>query len=402
MDVKEKARAAAPGVKRLLAALLAGAGLLAAALLLTGLGGAPAYRPLRIGVTLGSTGRHADTSNQQLHGFLLWSMHVNTRGGILGRPVQLLVRNDEGDPQKALKFYEEFIQEERVDLLFGPYSSRITQAVAPLAEKHGYPLISSGGAADRLWDSGATLLFGLYTQAGRYPLGFLELLLQQGLQRLAVMTFPGPFPEDAARGVGKWAERLGLALVSQQTFAGPDADLSVGMDRAQKSGAEAVLVCGYAQEAEAARRALDAAGWRPRAFFATVGPTLEGYGERLGPLAEGTFSSSLWEPTLPYEGVAQFTRDFQEQFGYTPSYHAAGAYAAGQILAQAVAKAGSAERRRVAEILAGLDAVSVIGRFGVDKRGVQTRHFPVVIQWQQGRKQIVWPREMATAEPRFN
>lgn len=401
MDVKERARAAAPGVKRLLAALLVLAGL-GAALLLTGMGGAPAYRPLRIGVTLGATGRHVDTSNQQLHGFLLWSMHVNTRGGILGRPVQLLVRNDEGDPQKALKFYEGFIQEERVDFLFGPYSSLITQAVAPLAEKHGYPLISSGGAADRLWDGNPTLLFGLYTQAGRHPLGFLEILLQQGVERLAVMSFPGPFPEDAARGVGKWAERLGLAVVSRQTFAGPDADLSAGVAQARKSGAEAVLACGYAQDGEAVRRALDAAGWRPRAFFATVAPTLESYGERLGPLAEGTFSSSLWEPTLPYEGVAQFTRDFRNQFGYTPSHHAAGAYAAGQILAQAVAKAGSTERRRVAEALAGLDTVSVIGRFGVDKRGMQIRHFPVVIQWQQGRKQIVWPREMATVEPRFN
>ena len=59
----------------------------------------------------------------------------------------------------------------------------------------------------------------------------------------------------------------------------------------------------------------------------------------------------------------------------------------------------STERSAVADALSSLDTVTVLGHFAVDPRGMQLRHFPVTIQWQDGRKAVVWPRDLATAEP---
>jgi len=399
-------------MKRALAALILLAALVLATALATlirsgnpaGPGGNPSSRPhtqpVRIGVSLGLTGRYAAVAAVQEKGFRLWARQQNAAGGLLGRPVELLVRDDASTPDTAVASYKTFISEDRVDFLFAPYSSELTQAVAGLAGEHGFPLITSGAATETLWDSSPPLLLALLAPATRYAQGFLELLLQNDITRLALLTFPGIFPEEVTRGTTSWAARLGLNVVLRRQLTGLP-ELAPALEEARAAGAEALLLYGYPREAEAGRRTLQAVGWRPRAMFATVGPSLDSYGENLGELAEGDFSASNWEPDLPYPGTAKFSRDFQREYRQPPSYHAASAFAAGQLLALAVTKIGSMERRRVAEALASLDTTTILGRFAVDQRGMQLRHFPVIIQWQDGRRVVVWPRDLATAKPRF-
>ena len=83
----------------------------------------------------------------------------------------------------------------------------------------------------------------------------------------------------------------------------------------------------------------------------------------------------------------------------TPTYHAATAYAAGQILEKAVKKANSLERAKIRQALHNLDTYTVIGRYRVDPTGKQNKIFPLTIQWQERTKRIVWPEELATSKP---
>jgi branched-chain amino acid transport system substrate-binding protein len=102
------------------------------------------YPPIRIGVSLGLTGSCAEIGKLQEKAYRLWERDINTRGGILGRAVEIIVRNDQSDPEVAKGIYEDFIQKEKLDFVFGPYSSPITAAVAPIVDKHGYPTIAAG------------------------------------------------------------------------------------------------------------------------------------------------------------------------------------------------------------------------------------------------------------------
>lgn len=393
-------------MKRALAALailftLAAAAALAALVRPAGPPAGRAGSPLRIGVSLGLTGRLAEMSRMQEQGFRLWASRQNLAGGLHGRPVEITVRDDGGDPEAARRIYRDFISRDRMDFLFSPYSSDLTGAVSPLASEHGYPLLASGATADSLWDAGNPLLFGMLVPASRYAQGFLETMLQNGVTRVALLCFPGLFPEEVCRGARAWAERLGIATVFTRQVEGPDPALAEAVVQARASGAEALLICGYDKNAVAARRAVHESGWRPRAVFSTVGPSLHSYDDSLGALSQGDFAASMWEPELPYPGAAEFSREFVEKYGQPPSYQAAAAFAAGQVLAQAVDRAGSTDRRRVAEALAKLDTTTILGRFGVDLRGMQLRHFPVLIQWQGQHKAVVWPRDLATAETRL-
>jgi len=92
---------------------------------------------------------------------------------------------------------------------------------------------------------------------------------------------------------------------------------------------------------------------------------------------------------------------FSRFSGKIPSYHAGSAYAACQLIADAVRYTGSLDNSKLRNYIAALDTVTVIGRFKVDHDGKQIEHNPIIIQWQHGRKEIVWPSKMQTAPALF-
>ena len=115
--------------------------------------------------------------------------------------------------------------------------------------------------------------------------------------------------------------------------------------------------------------------------------------ERTVQFAQGVFGPSQWESNerIPFPGAQQFVADFKHRTGRLPSYHASAAYTASQILEQAVQDTRSLNHRKIRDFIIRLDRMTIIGRFKVDKSGRQIGHNPVINQWQNGRKEIVYP-----------
>ena len=118
--------------------------------------------PIIIGGSLGLTGKYAQMSEMKHKGFRLWEEYVNREGGLLGREVKIIIRDDKSSTDTAKEIYRQFIGKGEVDLVLGPYSSGITAAVMPLLESKGYPLLASGAASDTLWQQGYQYLFGIF------------------------------------------------------------------------------------------------------------------------------------------------------------------------------------------------------------------------------------------------
>jgi len=362
-----------------------------------------AAESIRIGLTLGLTGKYSEMSDMQMKGFKLWEKEVNSRGGILGRKVEFIIHDDKSDPQTAKSIYEHLILKDKIDLLFGPYSSEITEAILPITEKHGYPLLISGASADSLWQKGYKYVFGIYAPASKYTLGFLELLVKNDLQDVAIIHADDLFSKDIASGTKKWAERFGLNVVLYEGFKKGVENLDDIAKKAKASKAQALIVCGHFNESVNMRLSLKRINWYPKAYFASVGPAMSEFHGKLKSDANYVFSSSQWEhheeTTIP--GCKEFYHAYIQGYNEKPSYHAATAYAGGQILEAAIKHTGSIEREKLRAVLLSLDTITVIGRYGVDKKGKQIRHFNVIVQWQNGKKEVVWPEGLKTANPIF-
>jgi branched-chain amino acid transport system substrate-binding protein len=358
-------------------------------------GSVSAAEPIKIGGTLGLTGKYSPMSEMVSLGLKLWAKKTNDEGGLLGRPVKLIIYDDTSDPDTGEKLYRKLILEDKVDLVFGPYSSAITTAAARVTEKHGYSMLASGAASDTLWQQGYTHLFGVYIPASRYAYSFLKLLLRNGIKRLAIVHADDVFSSTVAEGTSKWAKRLGLKVVLNEEFKKGTRKLDDLAERIRSSGAEAIVVGGHFYESIDVRLGLANIGWYPRAYFATLGPAQQKYHDVLKDKAEATFTQSMWqEKGIRFPGSKDFADNFKITFGRDPSYKAAAGFASGQILAAAINQTGSLNKEKIRDALANMDTFTIFGRYGVDSTGMQVRHFALVTQWQKGSLEVVGPADM--------
>jgi len=378
--------------------------LLVFAVLLVSRAAPAAELPIRLGATVSLSGKYHEPSLMIRDAYQLWAEQVNQGGGLLGRPVELVLRDDESDPDRARPLYAQLLDEDKVDLVLSPYGSPLTLAASEVTEERGYVMLACASASEQVWARGHRYLFGMYATAKRYFIGFLDLMARRGMRSVAVIYESGVFHADVADGVEEWALRFRLTVARYKVESGKaDLEATVAALRNQQPPPDGVIISAYPELGHALFEAFGRDGSRPRLLGMTIAPTHPEFGRRYGPLAEGVFAPSHWEPDerIPFPGSREFVRRFQSVTGNLPSYHAGSAYAACQVLEAAVRHAGSLDQKALRDYIATLDTVTVIGRFKVDARGMQIGHNPILIQWQDGNKEIVYPTKMQTAVPRM-
>jgi branched-chain amino acid transport system substrate-binding protein len=356
---------------------------------------------IKIGVSLGLTGKYANMADMQKKAYFLWEESINKKGGLLNKEIKMIIEDDKSDKEVAKDIYNRFIVKDKIDFVMGPYSSGITEAVMPIAEKNRYPVIAAAAAADKLWHKGYRYIFGMFTPASRYAVGFLEMVAMKGINEIAIVYADDSFSLSMANGTKKWGTEFGLNIIFFEGFKKGNHDLTSLASKVKIANAPALVVCGHFNESVDMMKSFKKIKWRPNNYFATVGPAVPAFYKKLGKDAEMVFSSSQWAPEVKYrpDDHEIFLKPFKKKYNINPSYHAAVAFAACQILETAIRKTRSLEREKIRDVLATMDAMSIIGRYCVDNNGMQLKHFPTNIQWQNGVKKVVWPEEIAKAVP---
>ncbi|TVP45214.1 MAG: hypothetical protein EA350_09710 [Gemmatimonadales bacterium] len=371
---------------------------LAVAGLMAGCGAAEP--PIRVGATMSESGAYATQGIPARNGYRLCEAHVNETGGLLGRPVEFVIHDDASDPATAVALYERLISEEGVDAVMGPYGSTLTEAVAPVTERHRKVHISPLAATSSIWEQDRRYLFMVLPPAELFLAGLVDMAASRGLERIAVLEEDALFPRAAGAGAAELARERGLEVVFHERYPSGTDDFTAFLDRLR---ADDVQVFGMAASAlddfivmarQMREQGVDVA------MFGTSGAVSE-FQEALGETAEFAYGLSAWEPSLPNPGIDDFVEAYRSEFGQEPSFHAAGAYGSCQIFMEAIRTAGSLEADSIRDVLLALETTTVFGSYAVDERGYQVANRGTFIQWQDGEKVVVWPDDVATAAPRF-
>jgi branched-chain amino acid transport system substrate-binding protein len=128
--------------------------------------------PIRIGSSLSITGRQYSLQGGYCReGYLLCQKHVNAQGGVLGRPIELVIYDDGSDEKTAAHNYEKLITEDKVDAVLGPYGSAITEAVADVTEKHRMLMIAPTAGTSSIWEKGRRYLIMMLSPVESLPEG---------------------------------------------------------------------------------------------------------------------------------------------------------------------------------------------------------------------------------------
>lgn len=391
------------------------AGLLAAPFLLAHAGSALAQQPIRIGASLSETGSYARLGQTALRGYQLCIKQVDEKGGLVGRPVEFVFEDDKSQAATAAKIYEKLIAQDKVDALLGPYSSPITEAVANVNEKHRVAMVAGNAATTSIFKKGRRFIYMVFSPAEVYLEGLIDIAAKRGLKTVAIVYEDTLFPRATAKGTADLAKQRGLQVVLTEAYPKGTTDFTAVVDKIRGARPDVVAAATYFNDAVALTRALKKADVSPKMFGVTVGGDLPKFHETLGKDAEYVYGSSQWEEELvtlragglipiarQYPGAKEFVESYRKEFPEADlSYQTAAAYGACQILTEAIRRAGSLDAERIRDAVLKLDTHTIFGAFRVDQGGFQTAHKMVLFQWQDGKKVIVWPEDLAPGKPRF-
>ena len=386
------------------------------AMLVFALGGAAhAQTPIKIGASLSTTGSFAALGQNQLRGYQLCIKHANEKGGVLGRKLELLVEDDQSQAATAARIYEKLITQSKVDAILGPYSSPITEAVADVSEKYRMPMVAPLAATTSIFKKGRKFVFMVQSPAEVYLEGLIDIAAKRGLKTVAILSEDNIFSKAITQGTVELAKKRGLQVVLVETYAKGAIDFGALLNRVRAANPDVIAAATYFEDAVAISRQLKELNVNPKMFGVTVGGDLPKFYETLGKSAEYVYGSSQWEPELvtlragglipiarQYPRASEFVEAYQKEFaGADLSYQSAGGYGGCELLLEAIKRAGSLDAEKVRAALLKLELNTVYGGFKVDADGFQLAHRMLTFQWQDGKKVIVWPNEIAPGTPRF-
>ena len=359
--------------------------------------------PILVGATVSLEGKYSEPSFMVRKAFKLWEQEVNNQGGLLGRPVRLILYDDKSQKELVRKLYAKLINQDKVDLVFSPYGTPLTLVASEVSEQKKMVMLACAASGEKIWERGYKYVFGVYALANRYFIGFLDLIAREGLETITIIYENSPFHIGVAAGIESWSKRFGLNIAFKKSFTDANTELPNLLEKAIKVNADGLIISAYPPDGYRSLNLLKKAKYQTRALGITIIPTHPDFYKKAGHIAEGVFGPSQWEPDerIPFPGTEKFIETFSAYASKNPSYHAGAAYAACQILERAIVNTWSLDHNKIRDHIRAMDTVTVIGRFKVSHEGKQVGHNPILVQWQNKKKEIVYPTKMQTKPARF-
>jgi branched-chain amino acid transport system substrate-binding protein len=228
--------------------------------------------PVKIGVVASLSGPAADIGEDQLTGLELAADELNAGDGILGQPVELVVKDDGGDPTKASQAMRELVDEEEVAIVFGPTLSSPTLAAAPTAMDAGVLEFSTSVAPELGDPTEYPYFFRASPVATLQASTFLDYIEASGWSKPGMLAVNNALGSTNVEAFTAVAEEAGIELAGAEYAESGATDVSPQITNLRDNGADVVLVLSTATPDQvAAVNARNSVGWDvPMLGFSTM------------------------------------------------------------------------------------------------------------------------------------
>ncbi|HEX4422839.1 MAG TPA: ABC transporter substrate-binding protein [Kofleriaceae bacterium] len=355
-----------------------------------------------IGVITSLTGSTAAFGQAHKNGYAVAVAEINAKGGILGKPVELLYYDDQSKPDQAVQGVAKLVDQDHVPLILGAYSSENTRAIVPAVTQKHVPLLMPTATADNVMESGSPWVFRICAGADAYAAATLDFLKHNGDPKTIAIVYENTnFGQANDKSMKTAATAAGLTVVDEEAYQASSPDYKALLQRVAAKAPDAVYFASYLLDATTLLRQSEQVGLSPKfitsagtGFAAAEFPTEKGAGK----FAEYTFSVSQWLPTAKWAGSAEFDAAFTKLTGSHPAYHAMEAYASLLVAADAINGAKSDQPQAIADAIRKEKLATPFGPIAFDDKG-QNHHPVLITQVQGGQYKVVWPADAAEAKP---
>jgi branched-chain amino acid transport system substrate-binding protein len=364
---------------------------------------------IKVGAVVPLTGAFAGGGAQVERGYRYAVEAINDAGGVfveeLGTslPLELLLRDDESDPNRTTSTLEE-LNGEGVVAYLGGFGSPVHAAGTTIAEKNAIPYLGVATALQALHEQGYRYYFSPFPKSPDIAVSVYEmlnsLLPEDGRPtRVGIFAEATDWGEELGAGWTEEAAKHGYEIVFHETYAPGTTDFSDLIFKAQEAGVQALLSLPTPPDGFALFKQMGELGWKPEFSLVVRAADVPTWND-LGAVGDGVFLSAGWHPALGYPGIEPMNQRHIDEEGRPADPVVGGAYSIVQILADAIERAGTLDREAIRDAIAATDLDTVAGHITFREDGTSPITNPLM-QRQDGSVQLIWPAEAATAEIRY-
>jgi len=362
--------------------------------------------PIKIGASLPLTGDFSEPGKAAKQGYQVWQQQVNASGGLLGRKVNMVVRDDASDQNTVVADYNALISRQKVNLLLGTFSSLLNIPASSVAERNRMLYVEPAGGAPEVFDRGYKYLFFAQQatadhQGDLFAQYILSLPPAQRPKTAAYPSLDDPFAVPVLDGIRAKLEKAGIKTVYKKVYPADTQNFDAIANSVKAANPDLLVHGATFADGVGFIRALNKVGFQPKYFFQTSAPSFadqfsKGVGENN---TQGIFYAVSWTPDANTPGNKQFLDAYHKMFGNTtPAEDAADAYATAQVMQAAIkAVGGIDDQAKLADWLRHNTVNTILGPLKWADTGAPQGQF-LIGQWQGGQSQIVLPKPAATSD----
>src|SRR5437660_3764433 len=178
-----------------------------------------AQNTTKIGVITSLTGSQAAFGEAHKNGYAIALDEINAKGGVLGKKLELDIYDDQSKPDKAVQGVSKLVDQDRVPLILGAYSSEHTKAIVPAMNQRETPLIIPTATADNVMDSKSPWIFRICAGANDYAAATIAFLKKNGAPKTMAIVYENTnFGQSNKNAVAAAAKEAGINAVAVDSY----------------------------------------------------------------------------------------------------------------------------------------------------------------------------------------
>ncbi len=351
--------------------------------------------PVKIGFSIPLTGGLSGGGKSVILAFELWKEDINAKGGLLGRPVELVYYDDQSQAAQVPAIYSKLLDVDKVDLVVSSYGTNQIAPAMPIVMQRNlvFMALFGTGVNDNFnYDKYFQILPNGKETRLAPSLGFLETAMSMNPkpQTIALAAADAEYAQTVVAGARESVKRLGLRVVYDKSYPPSTVDYTPIVRAIQATNPDVVFVASYPPDSVGIVRASNEIGLKAKMFGGgMIGLAFSPIKQQLGPLLNGIVAYDVYqpEPTMNFPGIADFLKRYQarapaagvDPLGYyLPPY----SYAEMQILAQAVNAVGSLDQAKIAAYIHATKFSTIVGDVKFADNGEWEKSRVLFVQYQ--------------------
>lgn len=320
---------------------------------------------IKLGLVAAMSGQSAKSGEAIVRGLSIAVDEINAKGGLLGRKVELIVRDDESNPAKGIVAARELVQREKVAAMFGGLDTPVSLAIVPFSNQSKVPFMGVWAAGTPITRNGASenYVFRVSAVDELVNIAMLDYASKKyQAKKPGLILVNNAWGESNEVGLKKALAAKGIATAGIEKFEGNDVDVVPQLTRLRSGGADVLFMVGNVGPSAQVVKSLDRMSWNVP-VVSHWGPAGGRFTELAGPSAEKvhfiqTYSFSGKLAPKGETVLAALKKKYPEiksLADITPAVGIANAYDAMHLIALAIGKAGTTDGPKIRQALYEID-----------------------------------------------